>query len=276
MNYFNLFFFTLVILVLAGCDTSVMEDGEAQLAFDLQPTVNGAALSTDSGVTYDINGATLSFESARMYLSAITLIRNDNSTIASEGELITVPAKGEDDEDISHTVSDRVVLAKHDTGVNQYDIGTWPAGEYAGIRFKVGIAGTTNRIDPSQVPAAHPLAKQTDRNNHWNWNAGYLFLRIDGQVDTDNDTVPDEEWAVHLGTAKFLKEVTLMKAFTLNDGDHAALKISLNYGALLADVDLNDPGQRICHTMNNLPVANAVASKIADAYTFEGLSAPAH
>ncbi len=262
---------TAVLLLLAGCDSSVVGGGQTDLTLNLKPEVNGSALSTNSNTNYDVNGATISFTSARMYLSEITLLQNETTTVTTQDEPLTVPAKNDDDEDISHTVLDKIVLVKQDAGINLYDLGSWPSGEYEGIRFKVGIAGVNNRIDPSQVPATHPLAKQTDRNNHWNWNAGYLFLRIDGKVDTDDDGVPDDDWAVHLGTGQFLREITLMQSFTLNDDTPATLDISIDYGAFLKDVDLTDPDQRICHTMNNLPVARAVAAQIPSAYRLDGI-----
>ncbi len=272
MKYLNsLYMAAAVLLLLAGCDSSATVNGSTDLTLNLKPEVNGSELSTNSSATYDVNGATISFTSARMYLSEITLLESETTTITTNDESLTVPAKNEDDEDISHTVLDKIVLVKQDAGINLYDLGTWPSGNYEGIRFKVGIAGTTNRIDPSQVPAEHPLAKQSDRNNHWNWNAGYLFLRIDGKVDVDNDDIPDDDWAVHLGTGRFLKEVTLMQNFTLEDDSPATLDISINYGAFLEGVDLTDPDQRICHTMNNLPVAHAVAEQIPSAYRLEGV-----
>lgn len=272
MKYLNSLCMTAaVLLLLSGCDSSAPTRGSTNLTLNLKPEVNGSELSTNSSATYDVNGATISFTSARMYLSEVTLLESETTSITTDGEPLTVPAKNEDDEDVSHTVRDKIVLVKQDAGVNLYDLGAWPSGEYIGIRFKVGIAGTTNRVDPSQVPAEHPLAKQTDRNNHWNWNAGYLFLRIDGKVDVDNDNIPDDDWAVHLGTERFLKEVTLMQNFTLEDDSEAVLDISINYGAFLEDVDLTDPDQRICHTMNNLPVARAVAEQIPSAYDLEGV-----
>ena len=268
MKYFKKFFVektAIVLLILAGCDASALKDGTANLTLNLNAHVNGKSFSGESSATYDVKGIAMSFKSARMYISEISLISSDDTRVAVESEPLEVPAKNDENENISHIIRDHVLLVKHDAKMTAYDIGTWPAGEYKGIRFKVGIAGTTNRIDPSQVPAKHPLSKQTDFNNHWNWNAGYLFLRMDGRVDTNNDEKPDSLWAVHLGTAKFLKEVTLTHNFTLKDETPATLDISIDYATFFKNVDLTDPKQRICHTMNNIPVATAVADQISSA-----------
>lgn len=274
MKYLNNFLFaaTIMLLLMAGCDSSVMEDGATKLTLNLNAHVNGRALSTDPDSTFNVNGATISFASARMYLSEVTLIHESDAartSLLSPDEFITVPAKNDSNEDISHTIKEQIILVRHDTDIDSYNLGAWPSGKYKEIRFKVGIAGTTNRIDPSQAPTDHPLAKQTDRNNHWNWNAGYLYLRIDGQVDTNGDTIPDDEWAVHLGTKRFLREVTLMHDFTLEKDKPGTLDIWIDYGKILSNVDLSHPDQRICHTMNNLPVANAVADQIPSAFEID-------
>ena len=274
MKSIRLFLLPLLLLglFLTGCDSSADGDeGTTMVTLFLQPTVAGTPLSTDLSTTYTVNGATISFSSARMYISEITLLRKDGTAVSFEGETITVPAKDANDNDITHTVTDQIVLAKHDAGVHKYMLGEVPEGEYTGVRYKVGIAGTTNRVDPSQVPATHPLAKQTDRNNHWNWNAGYQFIRMDGLVDTNADGTPDEVWETHLGTANFLTDLNLAMDFQLNDGEGVELHIIADYGKLLQDVDLNNPDERLCHTGNNLPVANKVGAMIGEAFEFHGV-----
>ena len=263
----NMIAAAIIMLILVGCDSSAMKDGTTDLTLNLSPFVHGIPLSTDSGTTYDANGVPISFESFRIYLSEITLINTNNQAETISPSPITVPAKNSENEDVTHLVEEQVILAKQDAGINSYDLGTWPSGNYKEIRFKVGVGGMTNRIDPSQVPADHSLAKQTDYNNHWNWNAGYLYLRMDGKIDTDADAVPDEKWAVHLGTERFLREVKLEGDFKLENDQQATIDINIDYGELLKNVDLSDPDQRICHTMNNLPVANAVAGQIESAFT---------
>lgn len=237
----------------------------------LQPTVNGTPLSLDLTTTYEVNGATFSFTAARVYISEIELLRNDGTSVSFEGETITAPAKNENDEDITHTVTDQIVLAKHDLGIHRYDLGMAESGDYSGIRYKIGIAGLANRLDASQVPSSHPLAKQTDKNNHWNWSAGYQFLRMDGLVDTDNDQVPDEVWEAHLGTANFLTEMEQSMSFTLDEDGAVDLHIIMDYATLLSDIDLTNPDERLTHVADNLPMANKVRSMMSDAFMFHGV-----
>lgn len=257
--------------IASGCDSSVDEEGSAAVTLSLEPAVDGTPLSSDPSTTYSLDGAIATFSTARMYLSEISLVRSDGSLVTFQGDEIAVPAKDADDNDITHSVTDRIVLAKHDLGERAFALGEAPSGMYTGIRYKVGIAGTTNHVDPSQVPAAHPLAKQTDRNNHWSWNAGYMFIRMDGEVDTDGDGTVDERWETHLGTPRVLMEVSLSRDFELIHGQDAEVSITADYGRFLKDVDLTNPDERLCHTMDNLPVTNKVKDAIAGAFTLDGV-----
>ncbi|NND70010.1 MAG: hypothetical protein HKN43_00365 [Rhodothermales bacterium] len=261
-----------VALLLTGCDSTVTGEGETTtVTLFLQPVFDGAPLSSDLSTVYDLNGTAISFTSARMYISEIELVKADGSTVPFETEPITVPAKDANDNDITHTVTDKIVLVKHDLGTHKYVLGDVESGEYTGVRYKVGIAGTTNRVDASQVPANHPLAKQTDRNNHWSWSAGYQFVRVDGLVDSDSDGTPDEVWETHLGTANFLTDVESSLDFDLTDEEAVDVHIMLDYKSLMQDVDLSDPDQRLCHTADNLPVANKVGSRISSSLMLHGV-----
>ena len=274
MNMLRYTFLSLVIFsfVLSGCDSTVDdEDGTSMVTLFLQPTVDGTPLSADLSKTYDLNGSTVSINSARIYISEIELLKSDGTSVTFEGDVITAPAKDANDADITHTVTDRIVLAKHDQGIHRYMLGAAEAGEYTGIRYKIGIDGTTNRLDASQVPADHPLAKQTDRNNHWNWSAGYQYVRVDGNVDLDGDGAPEELWEVHLGTLNFLTEMEQPMDFDLHADQAVDLHIIVDYAMLLSDIDLTNPDERLTHTADNLPMANKIGAMIDDAFTFHGV-----
>ena len=266
-------------LVLTGCeaDGSMADDDTAVLTLDLEPVVGSEALSDDPAAVYDVNGQHLTFASARMYLSEITLIRKGGEEVRLAAEPVTAPALDADSAVVAHTLAERVVLARHDAGEARYELGEVPAGVYEGVRFKVGLTGLTNRLDATQVPASHPLAQQTDKNNHWSWNAGYIYLRIDGLLDLDGDGAVEAEgtdgaaWNVHLGTDAFAETVELDGTFTLEAGQMQDLHIVADYAALIQDIDFADPAQRICHTMNNLPVAEAVRADVAGAFGLHGI-----
>jgi len=265
---YSLFSLFLAALLFVGCDSNVMDSDHAVASLRVQPLFDGQQLV--AGQTYDHNGTAINFGTARVYLSEIVLIKQDGTEVSFEGDTFAVPAKSEAGDDVTLTVSDKVILAKHDLGQDEYQLGEATSGSYKGIRFKVGIDGANNRIDASQVPATNPLAKQTDKNNHWSWANGYIYLRMDGQVDSDGDGTPDTAWETHIGKTSFLKTVQLDTNFDL-DADNNLIHITVDYHKFLHMVDLSDPGQRLCHTGDNLPVANKVGGMIAGAFEFHGL-----
>lgn len=76
---------------------------------------------------------------------------------------------------------------------------------------------------------------------------------------------------MHLGTAGYVTDVTLTTPFTLRGGDAQALTLVADYARMMQGVDLADPAQRVCHTMNNVPVASKVKANVPSAFTLAGV-----
>ena len=69
--------------------------------------------------------------------------------------------------------------------------GTAPAGEYTGIRFRLGVPEELNHQNPPD--AAPPLSLS---ELFWTWNGGYKFLRLDARSSAFDG------WRVHLGSTR--------------------------------------------------------------------------
>ncbi|MEZ4703006.1 MAG: MbnP family protein [Rhodothermales bacterium] len=271
-TYFRSGLIALILITFAACDTTVQDDEPAAVNFDLEAVFNGTPLIADGVQQYTLNGRTLTIASARMYLSGITLVKEDGTehVLLAETPLTTV-AKLTDGTDVAHTVDEEIVLVKHDASISSYHLGDVDPGTYKGFKVTMGIGGLSNNVDASQIPETHPLGIQTDRNNHWSWNAGYIFLRLDGLVDADGDGTPESQWDVHLGTPMFLNTMTFDQEFELGPGSENDLHVIIDYAAFLGDLDYSDPTQHICHTMNNIPVAEKVSAKTPEAFDFHGV-----
>lgn len=75
--------------------------------------------------------------------------------------------------------------------MNDKIVGTIPAGEYAALRFDLGVPFELNHLDTATAPAPLNLPAMW-----WNWRAGYKFVRIDMQTPTS--AVP--QYFIHLGS----------------------------------------------------------------------------
>lgn len=268
-------FFAFLLLLAAGCDANSTEDETSMLMLNFEPRVGTQTFSTNT--TYTLNGQNLTFTSGRIYLSEIILVQEDGSEVPLAGESITGPAENENEETVTHTTDDKIILAKHDAGEQQFHLDEVPSGTYSGVKFRLGISGLTNNLDPTQLPAQHPLAQQTDRNNHWSWSAGYIYLRMDGYLDLDGDGVVEESddslWDIHLGTPAFSDVLEFDQTFSLDGGATQMLHVIVDYAKLIETVDFSDPAQRRCHTRDNLPVAEKVRAQYQNAFELHGVHA---
>ncbi|MEM1041407.1 MAG: MbnP family protein [Bacteroidota bacterium] len=270
--------------VLAGCEANDPTEDFAQVRLDLEPLFDGAALQ--GGEALQIQGRTGVLETARLYLSDLTLIQDDGTEVLIDGESITVRARDEDDAEVQHTITERYVYAASDRGRTETMLGEVPAGSYRGLRFTLGVNGLDNRIAPEDAPSSHPLAPQTP-SMHWNWNAGYVFLRLDGLLDVDGDgTVDDRDvdgdgendprdpasgfWRLHLGGAANAMPVEIDTPFTLEAGAAQDLHLQVDYARFLAGVDYDEPFNRFCMTGDCADVVQTVTANVADAFSLHG------
>jgi uncharacterized repeat protein (TIGR04052 family) len=67
--------------------------------------------------------------------------------------------------------------------------GSLPAGDYDGLRFKMGVPFEINHVNSATAPSPLNLTSL-----FWNWQGGYKFLRIDSGQFSETD------WRMHLGS----------------------------------------------------------------------------
>lgn len=270
LRYIPLLLLSFTPLLFTGCDDccSVDDvDGHTLLGLTLEGELNGVSLSQSH--TTELNGLNVSFENLRLYISHVVLeLANGTDVVVNTTSPITLPALDADGNTISYTVNESVVWGKLDLG-NQTDLlAPVPTGTYRAVRYVVGVDGITNRVDATQAPAGHPLAKHTDVNNHWSWNSGYIFVRIDGQIEG----VEDGTITLHLGTDDFTVDIRHEETFELMDGGEHHIRLGVDFAAIFAGIDLNDPDLRVSHTMNNRPMAEAARAAIPGALYFKGIT----
>ena len=68
----------------------------------------------------------------------------------------------------------------------EVDLGSYAISEVEGISFHVGVDSAHNHLDPTQYPAAHPLAPKFP-SMHWGWTSGYRFAALEGKGGKDYD-----------------------------------------------------------------------------------------
>ncbi|MCY1032114.1 metallo-mystery pair system four-Cys motif protein [Corallococcus sp. BB11-1] len=126
-------------------------------------------------------------------------------------------------------------------GMNMALKGTVPLGEYAGLRFRLGVPETLNHGDVSTAPA--PL---NDTGLFWSWRFGYLFTRIEGRTtglpkghvmhlgSTDCAPPPEGQTTGTAGCTNNNRPEVRLDTFNLETG-----KVVMDLGAFFSGSDLD-------------------------------------
>ena len=80
--------------------------------------------------------------------------------------------------------------------------------QFSALQGFIGVDQTLNHLDPSAFPNDSPLNISNAGTMHWGWNTGYIFLSIEGKVDTipDGNISLDHNFSFHIGTDSYLSD----------------------------------------------------------------------
>lgn len=224
---------------------SCKRDKTKTLDLEVNYKVGSESFSYDD--TYTIGGTAIKFDLVQFYVSSIALMDDD-------GTMAMFP--------------DKYLLVKPE--MTTYSLGEIPESydsDHAHmLNFNVGIDETTNGQTESTFLSRSendPLAAQNPAM-HWSWNSGYIFLKIDAQVDTSGDGTVDAVAAFHIGMNDFLTSTSTMMHTDLETGENT-LSLNFDVATLFDDVDLST--EYVTMTMNNMPLANKVKANIPAAFS---------
>ncbi len=75
-------------------------------------------------------------------------------------------------------------------------------GSFHDLQFLLGVDSVSNHADPSAFPNSNPLNILNAGEMHWDWNPGYIFVKIDAKIDTiPNDGIINQDHFIsfHVG-----------------------------------------------------------------------------
>lgn len=149
-------------------------------------------------------------------------------------------------------------------GTSNYSMGEILAGSYGELEFKIGVDSAYNHSDPTTYATGHALAASSSTFDHWSWNSGYVFLRIEGLADTTAGMTGavDGPFELHIGGDSFLREIGFEKDISIASAQAYALGITIDWEKVLTGVDLRNA---VTHTMDNMPLANTVMTNFLTA-----------
>lgn len=206
--------------------------------------MGAADFAYDTEVT-NWEGRKVKFTLAQMYLSNFSF-RTDDGT--------NVP------------IDDSYILIK--PGTMMYELGELPNDHYSRMDFMFGVDSVANnQTDPASWPSDHALSANNPDHAFWVWNSGYIFVKVEGMVDTTADMsgTPNAPFVYHIGTNMLAKDLSLMAHEDIQSD--VTVGIEVDYLQLFDGIDLRV--ERDSHTMNNMPAAQALSNNVPSAITLD-------
>ena len=195
-------FFFLMLVIITGCKKS--EGQKATLSLQFQTVIGEANYSfLDSYLNQGTQAIRL--EVFQFYISDITLVnKKGKETIVSDIELVKLDLSG--------------------FGLAEVKI---PAGDYASLKFGIGVSPELNATSPSDhKDADHPLS--STQNTYWGMNSMYRFLMIDGRYDHENDGTMDGIFSYHTGYDDCYRIVEFSKDLSFDRKENYTEKITID------------------------------------------------
>ncbi len=104
--------------------------------------------------------------------------------------------------------------------------------QFSGLQGYIGVDSVLNHSDPSAFPNESPLNISNAGQMHWGWSAGYIFINLEGKVDTIPDGVNNlnHSFSFHIGTDAFRRDLSFSNVTwqTITDSEKVfSLKLDL-------------------------------------------------
>jgi hypothetical protein len=196
-------------------------------------------------------GRKISVALAQLYISGIQLVKIDGTTYDVTGLNILKVME-----------------------VEEYLLGSVPAGNYKSIRFNVGLSASTNTTTPA--------SNDSTLNRPLMWfgamaqPSGYVFVNFQGKIDTSsaahNTNAQMQSFSYKIGTNTHVKNVILPdKNYSVIPSQVQFIHITIDYSKLFNGITLNNAANLDVNTVsdNAGSLGNQVANNIPAMFRYE-------
>lgn len=143
-----------------------------------------------------------------------------------------------------------------------------PEGNYKQMSFNIGVGKEQNLGDPSQYEKDHPLSIY--QGMHWDWNTGYIFMKLEGRVDSmpGGGGSLDNSVLYHVGRDDLLRTVTLDIDLNVTADYSNDLTFGININKIFAsETDtINILNDGFTHTTEDFVLAKRVMDNAQKAF----------
>jgi hypothetical protein len=210
MNTKAVFAFLTLLIFSVSCHKDATS---GNLNVSYEATYGGAHLNSDTN--YDYGGFPIQFSRFDIFLSDVTLFNESKSVVLTESAYL-----------LFTNDQSNVTLTPTST------YGNIPFGDYTGIKIGYGVKASNNGKLPTNFPSGSPLA---NGDEYWaTWNS-FIFSKIEGQADVNNDHTFETFLAYHCGSNAVYKYETITAPIHIASG--SSLKIAFDLKKLLTQSD---------------------------------------
>lgn len=197
----------------------------------------------------DYQNRDIAVETFRFYISDVTLIEsNGTEYVLSEVELVD--------------------FSEEDTlWLNEFTFKYPPDKNFTKIKFGLGLNPTLNNSDPSVFEFNNPLSIYPGM--YWVWATKYIFAKVEGKIDGNQDGTADQAFFYHVGLDKYYQNVD---PITINISTILGKQDALNLGIDVMDL-FNQPSDTInyqidgqTHTDDNEALAERFLVNLSNSF----------
>lgn len=206
MNVFNkLFFLSFSFFVLIACkpeEPEVCPPSSDYLRITVQPTFGSETLFLDT-IYQTPEGYDVKFKEIKFYMEDI----RNGVNLLSDVALFDYRLRGDT---LIQSPGDKVL--------------------YEGIQANLGVGPSLNHNDPVGFDPNSWLYISNSNDMHWDWNPGYIFVKIEAKVDTIQDGIAlfDHNVIFHVGKDENLKNLSFDNINWINIGDEHIFSLKLD------------------------------------------------
>ena len=113
-------------------------------------------------------------------------------------------------------------------------------GKYTGLTFGIGVDDAMNHVDPTTTDGSSPLNPASSGYQHWAWNSGYIFIKLEGMADTTGDGAMDCSLTYHIGTDNLYHMVNIASNFEVEKKKKSTIRVEVDVKQILK-------GSGLCH-----------------------------
>lgn len=145
-------------------------------------------------------------------------------------------------------------------------MGNLPTGTYKRFGFNIGVDSIANHSDPTLRPNSSPLSVLMAKDMHWDWNTGYIFMKLEGNYKADSNAV-SKLFAIHIGLDRNLVPLTFNVPFTVNVSSRT-MTLDVNWDKVFNAKRVIDLAKAdFTHSMNDTILAPAVVENLQSLFT---------